>query len=152
MGNNPAIFQTKALVIRTVLEGQLLGNQFPFSGCHSKRELDIQVAKLERMLAVFVKKFRPEAAALKTSAERKAFRRKIGPEIAKLDQQAKKMDGLFYKTIEEAYFQAPRQESRTQFRKALVAVSRNFEKIVYDGAQAVQKRISAASGQKHLKP
>src|SRR5258708_6571582 len=129
MGNNLVIFRTKALAVRALMDGQLLGSQFSFSGfVPSRRELEIQIAKLERMLDAFVKKFGPEAAALKTPAERKAFRRKIGPEIAKQDRQAKKMQGLFYKTLEESYFQVPRPDTRRQFRQALVAVSRNFEK------------------------
>jgi hypothetical protein len=154
MGNNPIIFRMKALAVRALLDNNVDG-KFSFSGCPSRRELEIQVAKLERMLGVFVKKFEPQAAALKTSAERKAFRRKIGPEIAKLDRQAKKMQVLFLQMLEESVFimGMPRPEglSRRQFRRALTASSDVFEKVIYDGMQQFQKELSGASGRKHLK-
>lgn len=143
----------KAVAIHELLDGELPA-QFSYSDCPSRRELEIQIAKLERMFDVFSKKFRAEREAIKTSADMKKFRRKVGPEIAKLGQQAKKMQGLFYKTIEESFFlREPHTElTRKQFRRALTTVNRNFEKTIYASVQQLQKQLSAASEQKHLKP
>jgi hypothetical protein len=154
VGNNPAIFKAKALAISALLDGQLLASEFSFRGSPLRRELEIQIAKGDRMLDAFVKKFGWEARAkmaLKTSAQRKAFRRKVGPEIAKLDRQANKMQELFYKTLEEAYFHMQRPITRKQFRHTMTTVHRNFEKVVYAGVQQVQRELSGASGQKRLK-
>jgi hypothetical protein len=152
MGNNPLIFRMKAVAIRLLLDSNVDG-KFSFDGCSSRRELDIQIAKLERMSDAFLKKFGPEAGALKTNADRKVFRRKMGPEIAKMDRQSKKMQALFLKTVEESVFSIPRPgTSRRRLRRALATSSQVFEKMIYNGVQQFQKELYRPSAEKHLKP
>ena len=41
MRSSPLIFKCRALTLRAVVDGQVLGDKFPFDGCPSRRELEI---------------------------------------------------------------------------------------------------------------
>ena len=133
MANNPFIFLAMAWAVRGAL------GQYPKTS--SWRETDIQAAKLERMLSTLANKY-TIAQLQPAPSELKVLRRKLGPEIHKLDQQSKKMMKLFEKVVEESFFSVPRKETRKQFRKDMMSMNKVLEQKLYEGVQQFQKDIT----------
>jgi hypothetical protein len=106
------------------------------------READIQAAKLERMINNFHEKFASGEDAPKEGS--RALRKKIGMELHVLDQQAKRMDELFLKTMEEDFFaKYPTGHTRKAVRCLLAIMSRALEQKLYQDALEVRREVFA---------
>jgi hypothetical protein len=118
------------------------------SRCPSRRETDIQLAKLERMIDAFRKKFSYSQALLVLGGgggSNAALRKRIGVESYKLDQQLKTTRKLLDKALEEGFYLDPAHTAtRVQFRKALAEANRNLDKVTHDATKEMRKKVAGA--------
>lgn len=113
----------------------------------SWRETDIQVAKLERMVADFHHRFLSDNEAPVPLLASRSVRKQAGTELRAIDQQAKLMHCLFLRTMEEDLFArraatidaAPRKRVRCLLRW----MNSVLEQKLYEITQELKKRISA---------
>jgi hypothetical protein len=125
-------FNVKCVMMRNAL--RVFGSNGP-----SKRELVIQIEKLEKLAKKFEKKF---TAALVLSTPREKYRQKEASDLHRLTLQAKHVDELFARMIEEV-LQANYPNEIPVKRKAFTARARKFTAQYNRLIQADAKKMMA---------
>jgi hypothetical protein len=138
MAEKDFFYYVKAQVTSTAIE-----NQFPSSPV-SKRELEIQIDKLRRMVEAYGKRFPMGlASGLSTSAAK--LRKQKGPHLYRLAQQSKRVDALLSKWI-EANIKSMYPHAALKLRKKIPANARYATKVfndkIHKGAQLLLSGVT----------
>lgn len=137
----------KVIYLRQILP------RFPeHQGTRTFRDASIQVDKLERMADAFTKKFGWKAVLSMSPAK---LRKKKGPELHRLTQQAKRVDALmtelFLMTLRDLV--ANRNPSKAQVKRLPMLASRYMYEInqtIHGATQEVRRQLPSAKDVKGL--
>jgi hypothetical protein len=129
MATDPTLIFIKASAVAQVL--MALPKDWP-----GWRELDIQNAKLMRMIFKLLKEYENHR-----KMDERSFRKSYGEEVVKLCQQEKKVQTLLNKLMEE-HAVRNNQETRKGFRKNIQKYGATFEKMIYEAKGTYMKELS----------
>jgi hypothetical protein len=140
MANDTFIYTIRVNSVRNILEHAA-------ANCPSKREAEIQNAKLDRMVFEFRKKFTIKQVTQPSTCT-PAMRKKIGMETHRLECQSKLVRKLMDKTMEEDYFTNYEPAgTRRDFRIEVAKANRQLDKRVFEATQQFRKKILAAAAE-----
>jgi hypothetical protein len=112
--------------------------------CPNRRDTNLQTSKLERMVEKFQKRFWPaQMEEMLGGAVSKARKKEMGEELAKLNEQAKKLKASLSKTIEEGFYIRNPESSITprEFRRMFAVSERDFEKVIAEATRLHRKAL-----------
>jgi len=138
MASDPTLIYVKASAVASMLT--FLPKDWP-----GWRELDIQNAKLMRMIGNLIKKYEGHR-----EMGEKSFRKGYGEDVRKLYQQEKKVQALLNKLMEEHAVRS-NQSTRKTFRKNVQRYSDTFDKMVYKMKEGYLKQLSGMVNEEGLK-
>jgi hypothetical protein len=130
MASDPILIYVKASAVANVLT--TLPKDWP-----GWRELDIQNAKLMRMIGDFIKRNELKVGTSPLTS----FRKSYGEGVRKLCEQEKKVQSLLNKLMEE-HAVRNNQSTRKGFRKNLQRFSATFDKMIYEAKKGYLKQLS----------